>query len=252
MSQSAERPVVLVTGAATGVGRQCARRFAASGFDVVINYLGPDEHDAEQTKQLVMEEAARGLLMKCDVSLDAEVRSMAAAIDLEFGRLDAVVNCAGTTEFVPHEDLEGMTEEVWDRILAVNTKGPFFVIRACVPLLSRQADVAIVNVASVAGISGAGSCVAYCASKGALNTMTKSLARALAPGIRVNAVCPGPIDSGWLRRGMTEQQMESRVATFPIPRLAKPDDVVDAIHYLVTGTSLTTGQILVVDGGRTM
>ena len=82
--------------------------------------------------------------------------------------------------------------------------------------------------------------------------MTKSLARALAPKIRVNAVCPGPIDSGWLRRGMTEQQMESRVASFPIPRLAQPDDVVDAIHYLITGTSLTTGQILVVDGGRTM
>ena len=177
---------------------------------------------------------------------------MAAAIDAEFGCLDALVNCAGTTEFVQHEDLEGMTEEAWDRILAVNTKGPFFVVRACIPLLKRQAQAAIVNVASVAGISGAGSCLAYCASKGALNTMTKSLARALAPEIRVNAVCPGPIDSGWLRRGMTEQQMKNRVENFPIPRLAQPDDVVDAIHYLATGTSLTTGQILVVDGGRTM
>lgn len=252
MRQTRERPVVLITGAATGVGRQCARRFAASGFDVVINYLGPDAHDAKQTKDLVAEESACGVLMKCDVSCDAEVCGMVAEIDSVFGRLDAVVNCAGTTEFVQHEDLDGMTESAWDRILAVNTKGPFFVIRACAPLLQRQPDAAIVNVASVAGISGAGSCVAYCASKGALNTMTKSLARALAPKIRVNAVCPGPIDSGWLRRGMTEQQMESRVASFPIPRLAQPDDVVDAIHYLITGTSLTTGQILVVDGGRTM
>ena len=252
MSHSEGRPVVLITGAATGVGRQCARRFAASGFDVVINYLGPDQGDAEQTKRLVMEESARGVLMKCDVSCDIDVRGMAAAIDAEFGCLDALVNCAGTTEFVQHEDLEGMTEEAWDRILAVNTKGPFFVVRACIPLLKRQAQAAIVNVASVAGISGAGSCLAYCASKGALNTMTKSLARALAPEIRVNAVCPGPIDSGWLRRGMTEQQMKNRVENFPIPRLAQPDDVVDAIHYLATGTSLTTGQILVVDGGRTM
>ena len=123
--------------------------------------------------------------------------------------------------------------------MAVNTKGPFFVTRALVPLLRRP-------------ISGFGSSIAYCASKGALNTITKSLARALAPEIRVNAVCPGPIDSGWLRQGMTEQQIEQRVAGFPIPRLAQPDDIVDAIEYLATGTTLTTGQLLVVDGGRTM
>jgi len=131
-------------------------------------------------------------------------------------------------------------------------KGPFFVIRACTRLLQRQPHASIVNVASVAGVLDAGSCIAYCASKGALNTMTKSLALALAPEIRVNAVCPGPIDSDWLRRGMTEQQIEDRVASFPIPRLAQPDDVVDAIHYLTVGASLTTGQIMAVDGGRTM
>ena len=174
---------------------------------------------------------------------------MVAKIDDTYRRFDAVVNCAGTTEFVQHANLEEMTETMWDRILAVNTTGPFFVIRACAPLLQRQPHASIVNVASVAG---AGFCLAYCASKEALNTMTKSLARALAPGIRVNAVWPGPTDSDWLRRGMTEQQIEDRVASFPIPRLAQPDDVVDAIHDLTVGTNLTTGQILVVDGGRTM
>ena len=163
-----------------------------------------------------------------------------------------LVNCAGMTHFVEHADLDAMTEAKWDQILAVNTKGPFFTTRAFVPLLRRRRGASIVNVSSVAGISGFGSSIAYCASKGALNTLTKSLARILAPEIRVNAVCPGPIDSGWLRQGMTAEQMQQRVASFPIPRLSQPDDIVDAIHFLATGTTMMTGQILVVDGGRTM
>ena len=110
----------------------------------------------------------------------------------------------------------------------------------------------MVNVSSVAGISGFGSSIAYCASKGALNTMTKSLARALAPEIRVNAVCPGPIDSRWLRQDMSEEEIAERVASFPIPRLSLPEDIADTVSYLAVGTAMTTGQILVVDGGRTM
>jgi len=247
-----EKPVALVTGAGTGVGRACAIRFASSGYDVAVNYLGPEADDASETVRQVESHSAEALSIQCDVSDDAQTTTMATSVGNRFGRLDVLVNCAGTTHFVKHDDLDGMKEPMWDQILAVNTKGPFFVTRACEKLLRDGDGGAVVNVSSVAGISGFGSSIAYCASKGALNTMTKSLARALAPKIRVNAVCPGPIDSGWLRQGMTEEQMQQRVATFPLPRLAQPDDIVDAIFYLATGTSWTTGQLLVVDGGRTM
>ena len=145
-----------------------------------------------------------------------------------------------------------MTEEGWDDILAVNLKGAFFVTRAAVPILQRAAAPCIVNISSVAGIGGEGSSVAYAASKGALNTMTKSLARALAPKIRVNAVCPGPIETRWLKKMMSDEEMHRRVSTYPIPRAAQPEDIADAVYYLAKGTTLTTGQCLVVDGGRTM
>ena len=245
-------PVALVTGAATGVGRACAIRFASHGYDVVVNYLGPEKDEVAKTVAAIESHSQVALPIACDVSDTEQTTAMAASVEARFGRLDVVVNCAGTTHFVRHDDLDGMTEAMWDRILAVNTKGPFFVTRACRQLLAADGGGAIVNVSSVAGISGFGSSVAYCASKGALNTMTKSLARALAPTIRVNAVCPGPIDSGWLRQDMTDEEMQQRVASFPIPRLAQPDDIVDTIYYLAAGTTLTTGQLLVVDGGRTM
>lgn len=242
------RPVALITGGATGVGRACAIRFGGRGYDVIVNYLGPEKDEATETLKAIPDDS---IMFACDVSNDEAVREMAATIEQRFGRLDVVVNCAATTHFVAHADLDGMSEEKWDEIMAVNTKGPFFVTRACRAMLQMSKG-SIVNVSSVAGISGFGSSVAYCASKGALNTMTKSLARALAPHIRVNAVCPGPIDSDWLRRGMNEEEIRQRVESFPIPQLAQPEDIVDGVEYLATGTSLTTGQLLVIDGGRTM
>ncbi|MGB0598334.1 MAG: SDR family NAD(P)-dependent oxidoreductase [Rubripirellula sp.] len=246
------RPVALVTGGATGVGRATAIRFAEQGHDVVVNFLGPEIAAAQETVEMIESSEVCSLTIQCDVSDNEQVVSMAADIFERFGRLDVLVNCAGTTQFVDHTDLDGMTGAMWDRILAVNTKGPFFVSRACVDMLRAGSGGSIVNVSSVAGVSGFGSSIAYCASKGGLNTMTKSLARALAPEVRVNAVCPGPIDSGWLRKGLTDEQMQSRVKSFPIPRLAQPDDIADTIFFLASGTSLTTGQLLVVDGGRTM
>ena len=251
MSEQPSRPVALVTGAATGVGRAAAVRFAENGIDVVINY---SRSEAEARETLAMAQAAgvRGLLAKCDVSDDAGVRKMIAEIEQTFGRLDILVNNAGTTFFVEHKNLEELTEDKWDRILAVNLKGAFFVTRACVPLLKKSPQAAVVNVSSVAGVRGWGSSIAYCASKGGLNTMTKSLANALAPEIRVNAVCPGPIDTRWLRKWMTEERIESIVSEYPIPRAALPEDIADTICYLAIGTTLTTGQLLVVDGGRTI
>ncbi len=243
--------VALVTGSATGIGRACARRFAENGFHVVVNF-SRSEAEAQETLMLVEACHVRGLLVQCDVGSDAAVRDMLHTIEREFGRLDVLVNNAGTTWFIDHKNLEEMTEEKWDRILQVNLKGPFFCVRAAVPLLRKSGGGAVVNVSSVAGIAGEGSSIAYAASKGALNTMTKSLARALAPEIRVNAVCPGPVDTRWLRSVMSQEELDKRTAHFPMQRAALPADIAEAVYYLATSTSLTTGQCLVVDGGRTM
>ena len=250
MSETNQK-VALVTGSATGIGRACALRFAESGFQVVVNY-SRSEADARETLKLVEGCHVRGLLVQCDVGNDAAVRDMLQTVEREFGRLDVLINNAGTTWFIDHKNLEEMTEEKWDRILQVNLKGPFFCIRAAVPLLRKTGGGAVVSVSSVAGLSGEGSSIAYAASKGALNTMTKSLARALGPEIRVNAVCPGPVDTRWLRAVMSPEELEKRTAHFPMQRPALPEDIADAVLYLATGTSLSTGRCLVVDGGRTM
>lgn len=248
---SGETHVALVTGSATGVGRECAVRLARQGFDVVVNY-SRSEDEARETVRLVEAEGRRALLRQCNVRSDAEVQAMMDAVRETFGRIDVLVNNAAMTHFVKHDDLDGMTEGKWDDILETNVKGPFFVTRAAAGLLRAAESAAIVNISSVAGISGQGSSIAYCASKAALNSMTKSFARLLAPTIRVNAVCPGPIDTRWLRNVMSEEEIMARTAECPIPRPAQPDDIADAVIYLATGTKLTTGQCLVVDGGRTM
>ncbi|MCC9643859.1 SDR family oxidoreductase [Rhodopirellula sp. JC740] len=248
---NASRPVSLITGAATGVGRACAIGLARQGHDVVINY-SRSEAEAKQTAEDASSLGAKTMLAKCDVSVDTDVRKMIAEIRSEFGRLDCLINNAATTEFVEHSDLETLTEPMWDRILGVNVKGPFFVTRAAAELLAEGDGGSVVNVSSVAGITGSGSSIAYCASKGGLNTMTKSFARSLAPKIRVNAVCPGPIDSRWIREGNPNWDLEAMVADYPLPKPSQPEDIADAVLFFATGTNLTTGQLLPVDGGQTI
>ena len=245
------RQVALVTGSATGIGRACAVGFARKGYDVVVNY-SKSEAEAKETLGLVEKEGVQGLLVQCDVGADAAVGKMMQQIEAKFDRLDVLVNNAGTTWFIEHKNLDELTEEKWDRILQVNLKGPFFCIRAAIPLMLKNGGGAVVSVSSVAGISGEGSSIAYAASKGAVNTMTKSFARAFGPEIRVNAVCPGPVDTRWLRAVMSEDQLKQRTSNFPMQRAALPEDIADAVIYLASSTSLTTGQCLVVDGGRTM
>lgn len=244
-------PVALITGSATGVGRACAVRFARLGYDVIVNY-SRSEDDAKQTVRLIEEQGRVALLQQCDVRSDEQVRGMLEAVRECFGRLDVLINNAAMTHFVKHDDLDAMTEQKWDEILATNVKGAFFVTRAAVPLLKAAESASIVNISSVAGLTGQGSSIAYCASKAALNSMTKSLARVLAPTIRVNAVCPGPIDTRWLRSVMSGEELQARAADCLIPRPAQPDDVADTVIYLATGTHLTTGQCLTIDGGRTI
>ncbi len=250
MSQTNLR-TALVTGAGTGVGRACAIRFAQLGFNVVINY-SRSQAEAEETARLVEQQGASSLIIACDVSQEASVQHMIASTQERFGGLDVLVNNAATTFFIAADDLASLEESHWDRILAVNLKGPFFCIKAAAPLLTAGAGGAVVNVSSVAGKTGVGSSIAYAASKGALNTLTKSFAHSLAPQVRVNAVLPGPIDSRWIREGNNDWDLDRMTSGFPIPRASQPEDIADAVIYLATGTHMTTGQLLVVDGGQTL
>jgi 3-oxoacyl-[acyl-carrier protein] reductase len=240
--------VALVTGSATGVGRACAVRFARLGFAVVVNY-SKSEVDARETAELVRACGVPVLLHRATVADDEQVREMVARTQAELGGLDVLVNNAGMTHFIPHTDLDALTDAVWDEIFQVNLKGAFYCTRAAMPLLQASKG-CVVNVSSVAGLTGQGSSVPYCASKAALNCLTQSLARAFGPDVRVNAVAPGPILTRWLAG--REVQVERYLEQAPLKRAADPNDIADAVVYLATGTALTTGQVLVVDGGRTM
>jgi 3-oxoacyl-[acyl-carrier protein] reductase len=239
----------LVTGGGTGVGRATALQLAARGYHMAVNY-SRSRDDAEETAAAARERGVRAISVQCNVSDDAAVRAMVEMCRREFGRLDVVVNNAGTTHFIPHNDLEALSEAKWDEILAVNLKGPFFVCRAAIPLLRASGGGSIVNVASVAGLAGAGSSIAYAASKGGLITMTKSLAKAFAPDIRVNAVCPGVIISRWLDDH--PEMIDAAIKITPLKRASTTDDIADAITFLACDAGMMTGQALVVDGGRTM
>jgi 3-oxoacyl-[acyl-carrier protein] reductase len=241
-------PVALVTGSAAGIGRAVALRLARSGVAVAVNY-SRSEAEARETLGGVEAAGVRGLLCKADVADDRAVRAMVERVTSELGGLDVLVNNAGTTRFIDHADLEAVTDDVWDEILGVNLRGTFYACRAAWPAL-RERNGSVVNVTSVAGIGGQGSSIPYAASKAALNTMTKSLARVFAPQVRVNAVAPGPVLTRWL--APHPKMIERAVAMTPLRRAATPDDIADVVVFLARGTTLMTGQVVVVDGGLSM
>lgn len=243
--------VAIVTGSATGIGRSTALALARRGCHVVINYTR-SQADAEQTARDVQATGGRALLARCDVSDDAAVRAMVTAGEREFGRLDVLVNAAGTTHFAPPEDLEAITPEIWDRIFDVNVRGLFFVTRAAAPLLKRSGDAAVVNVASIAGLRPAAQAIPYAASKAAVVNMTVAFARVLAPEVRVNAVAPGWMEGRWMEAALGDQYaplMRRRAQRTPLGRVATPDDVAQTILGLVEGNDFVTGQTVVIDGG---
>jgi 3-oxoacyl-[acyl-carrier protein] reductase len=249
MAANNQRPVALITGGGTGVGRATTLQLAARGYDLIVNY-SRSATEAEATVQAALAFNVQALAFRADVASDEQVQAMFAEVRRTWGRLDILVNNAGTTFFIDHTDLESMTEEKWDQILAVNLKGSFFTARAAIPLMREHGGGSIVNVASVAGINGAGSCFAYTASKGGLITLTKSLAKAFAPEIRVNAVCPGVIQSRWLDDH--PEMIAQAIKVTPLKRASETDDIADAIVFLACDAHMMTGQALVVDGGRTM
>jgi 3-oxoacyl-[acyl-carrier protein] reductase len=245
---TAPRKVALVTGSATGIGRACAVRLAREGFAVAVNY-SRSETEAEDTRAKVRDYGVPAILCQANVANEEAVRDMVSRCRDELGGLDVLVNNAATTRFIEHTDLEALTAEVWDEILGVNVKGTWFCCRAALPLLQERKG-NIVNITSVAGLQGHGSSIAYAASKAAINCLTKSVARAFGPNVRVNAVAPGPVLTGWLADHM--DHVEKSIQITPMRRAAYPEDIADAVAFLALGTTLVTGQVLVVDGGRTM
>ncbi len=247
----------IVTGSAVGVGRQVAVDLANRGANVVINY-SRSEDDAREAVALVKAAGGNALLVKADVSDDAQVQSLVKQTVAEFGGLHILVNNAAMTHFVPFADLDGMKSEFWDDIFAVNVKGAFFCSRAAATamrasVVEGQPAAAIVNIASVAGTRATGSSIAYAASKAALINMTISLAKVLGPEIRVNAVAPGFIETRWLKNGLGDQIYEAAKAhqtrQAPLKGVCTPETVSQLVLSLIEGADMVTGECITIDGG---
>jgi 3-oxoacyl-[acyl-carrier protein] reductase len=240
--------VALITGGGTGIGREIGLSFARQGVNIAVNY-SRSEKEAIATSKEISDLGVSQLVVKADVSQDTQVREMVQKVMQKFGRLDILVNNAGTTTFVKAEDLEGLTEDMWDRVFAVNVKGTFFCSRAAAPAMKEKDGGSIINISSIAGTTGIGSSMAYSASKAAVICLTKSLARTLAPEIRVNSIAPGFVDTRWTADWPEFKEMHEEAT--PMKRVAVPADVAEAGLFLVR-SDFVTGQIIIVDGGKSM
>jgi len=243
--------VAIVTGGGTGVGRATSLALARLGYNVVVNY-SRSRDDAEATVKDISEIGVQALAYQADVADDTACRKMVALAVESLGRVDVLINCAGTTDFIPFNDLDAVSDETWDRLYKVNVVGVFHCARAVrEPMLAAGGGV-IINVSSVAAQLGQGSSIPYCCTKAALDNLTVSLARTLAPQIRVNGIAPGFIDGRWTQAGLGTKFDSIKQAyekTLPLGRVCQPEDIADAIVSLITGSSLITGQTLTVDAG---
>lgn len=241
----------VVTGASRGVGRETAIALAKQGCSVLINYHS-SENEANEVAAKAESFGVKAITFQGDVSDDKVCRSMMDTAAKAFGKLNLVVNNAGTTEFIEHSRLNDVPDELWDRIFSVNVKGPFQCVRAARAHLEVAGGGEIINVSSIAGIAATGSSIPYCASKAALINMTISLARALGPNIRVNSVAPGFIAGDWTQRGLGKEYAKTRDnagKNAALGRVCLPEDVAQAILSVVTGSDMVTGQTIVCDGG---
>ena len=246
--------VAIITGSSSGVGAATARLLASLGSNVVINYSSKKEA-AEAVAEECRQAGADVLVSGANVAVDEDCRVMVQQAHDRWGRVDILVNNAGTTKFVEHSNLEGLSDEDFQRIYSVNVVGAYQMTRAANDVMQQQEQGgSIVNVASTAAVNGIGSCIAYAASKGAMVTMTLSLARVLGPKVRINAVCPGFIEGDWLRNGMGDERyqalMKSNRDNAPLGVTATAETVADAIHHFIVGPQVVTGETLIVDGGR--
>lgn len=245
--------VALVTGAAVGIGRAIAVAFGREGAKVVVNY-SKSRKEAEETANLVDKAGGEALVVWADVSQDQQVRAMVTQTVDRFGGIDILVNNAAVTAFVDFPDLEGLTDDVWDRLYNVNVKGTFFCCRAVAPPMRKRGHGRIINIASVAGLSPQGSSIAYCTSKAAVIHLSKCLVRTLAPEIQVNVIAPGFIgETRWnVGRPNLETTIQKAIQAAPLRRAGRPEDIADAALFLATRADFVTGDVMIVDGGRVL
>lgn len=236
-----QQRVALVTGSSSGIGADIARRLAGDGFSVVVN-----SRASVEAGEAVATEVG-GSYLQADVADEVAARDLIRQVLERHGRLDVLVNNAGATEIVAHDDLAGATPEIWRRLYDINVIAPFVLVTAAEQAL-RAADGCVVNITSLAGVKQLGSSIPYAASKAACNHQTRLLAKALGPGIRVNAVAPGLVDTPWTVGAYWDELRAVVVALSPLRRSATPDDVAEAVLFLVR-SSYVTGQVVEVDGG---
>ncbi|MDT7553207.1 MAG: hypothetical protein QOI16_1743 [Pseudonocardiales bacterium] len=246
------KPVALVTGASSGIGRSAALELARAGYDLVINYASSKDR-AEEVAAAAEQLGGRAVTAQADVADEAAVLALLDVVEQQYGRLDALVNNAGTTISTPPADLDGLSMADWDRVFAVNVRGMFQVTRAAVPLLRRSADAAVVNTASIVGLRPGPQPFPYAASKAAVVALTKTLAGRLGPeGIRVNAVAPGWMVGEWMEDQLGDNYdrlMDRRAGLTPLRRCVTADDVAKTVVSLITSSPFVTGEIVVIDGG---
>jgi 3-oxoacyl-[acyl-carrier protein] reductase len=238
--------MALVTGGGTGIGRAISLAFAREGAHVAVNY-SKSRDKAEETVRRITAAGGRAIALQGDVSREADARRLVESAVTEWGRLDVLVNNAGWTRRTPHTDLEALTDEIWQKTLGVNVLGAWYCMKHAIPQMQRQGSGVIVNVTSVAAFHGMGSSVAYCASKAALTSLTRSLARAFGPAVRVNNLAPGLVDTGFVDwpPGVLEEGRRA-VST---PDLPTVEDLAEAAVFLAAEARATTGTTLFVDGG---
>ena len=249
MEVTQEKPVAVVTGGAGGIGKSICGALAREGMRVVVGY----NRSADGARELVESLPGQGhSALPAPVTDSAALAGLASTITARYGRCDVLVNCAGTTRFVPHGDLEGLDDNLIDLILATNVRGAFAAVRALRPLLAKSAHPGggvVVNISSLAAITAMGSNVMYCASKAAVDNMTKSLARALAPHIRVVSISPGLVETDFIK-SMDQRWRDEQLERTPLKRLASPSEVAAAVVAAVKNLTFTTGTIIAIDGGR--
>ena len=247
------RPTAIVTGAGSGIGEGAALRFAAEGWNLALAYLGEAQRPAvEAAIARARETGADGVALETDIRDEEGCRRLAEAARSAFGGVRALVNAAGTTRIVPMADLDGLSPAIFHDIYAVNVVGAFLMTRAAAPLLRASGDGAVVNLSSYGATTGGGSSIAYAASKGALDTLTRSLARVLAPSVRVNGIRPALVETPFLLGRDPEsygRRRDRQIAGSPLRRIGFPADVADTIFFLCTGANLMTGEILTLDCG---
>jgi 3-oxoacyl-[acyl-carrier protein] reductase len=244
--------VAIITGSGSGIGAASALQLASHGWNIVINYANRAD-SAKAVAKACEEQGGGALLCKANVSEDADCQRMAAEAMAKWGRIDALVNSAGTTKFADHADLNALSGEDFLHVYRVNVVGPWQMTRAVVPHMKAGGSGAIVNISSGAALRGTGSSVAYATSKAALNAMSLSFARNLGPEIRTNVVCPAMVTGRWWREHLGEEKFEAQFTNFanstPLKRRVTPEDIASAVVWLIEGANAVTGQVILVDAG---